>query len=442
MATDNRVNFTAARVRDYACPPGKAEAMLWDTAAPGLGLRVRSGGAKSYIFQFKIHGKAARITIGSPEAWGIDQARAEARRLKVLVDQGTDPREDMRAKAEAHAAKQAETARKAVTVGDLWHDYIEARKSGWGAHSIKDHQRAMQAPGVKIGDKGRETKAGGLYALHDVRLADLTPERIEAWLRAESATRPTTTARNYRLLRGFIRWAATLPDFKGAMHADAYKAPNVTRAKPRVKAKADALEREQLKLWFDEVRKINNPVIAAYLQALLLTGARPGELIAVEWSDVDFQWQRLTIRDKDSSKGGLEGVRTIPLTPYVAALLARLPRINAYVFGSRQSVRGYIAEPGDPHRAAVARAGLPHLTLHGLRRSFGTLSEWVEVPAGIVAQIQGHKPSATAEKHYRVRPLDLLRMWHTKIEGWMLEQAGIEQPAADEAAPQVMRRVK
>jgi len=37
----------------------------------------------------------------------------------------------------------------------------------------------------------------------------------------------------------------------------------------------------------------------------------------------------------------------------------------------------------------------------------------------------GHKPSAIAEKHYRVRPIDLLRMWHTKIEGWILNEAGI-----------------
>ncbi len=55
-------------------------------------------------------------------------------------------------------------------------------------------------------------------------------------------------------------------------------------------------------------------------------------------------------------------------------------------------------------------------------------SEWVECPAGIAAQIMGHKPSATAEKHYRHRPLDLLRMWHVKIEKWTLEQAGIKQP--------------
>ena len=72
--------------------------------------------------------------------------------------------------------------------------------------------------------------------------------------------------------------------------------------------------------------------------------------------------------------------------------------------------------------------GLPHVSLHGLRRSFGTLAEWIEAPAGVVAQIQGHKPSAIAEKHYRRRPLDLLRMWHTRIEAWILEQAGIKQP--------------
>ena len=58
---------------------------------------------------------------------------------------------------------------------------------------------------------------------------------------------------------------------------------------------------------------------------------------------------------------------------------------------------------------------------------------------GVVAQIMGHKPSAIAEKHYRRRPLDLLRMWHTRIEASILEQAGIEQP---EEGQQGLRLVK
>jgi hypothetical protein len=38
----------------------------------------------------------------------------------------------------------------------------------------------------------------------------------------------------------------------------------------------------------------------------------------------------------------------------------------------------------------------------------------------------GHKPQGVREQHYIRRPLDLLRMWHVKIEAWILEQAGIE----------------
>lgn len=87
--------------------------------------------------------------------------------------------------------------------------------------------------------------------------------------------------------------------------------------------------------------------------------------------------------------------------------------------------RRWIAEPRVAHNKALAVAELPHATLHGLRRSFGKLSEWVEVPVGVVAQIREHKPSAVAEKHYRCRPIDLLRLWHDRIEACMLEQARI-----------------
>ena len=163
------------------------------------------------------------------------------------------------------------------------------------------------------------------------------------------------------------------------------------------------------------------------LQAALLTGARREEVAGIRWEDVDFQWKAMTIRDK------VEGTRNIPLTPYVATLLAGLPRRNDWVFSSPAAASGRLQEPRIMHNKALTAAGLPALSIHGLRRSFGTLAEWVECPAGVSAQIMGHKPSATAEKHYRVRPLVLLRQWHTKIEGWILNEAGIEQPAEDRA---------
>lgn len=121
----------------------------------------------------------------------------------------------------------------------------------------------------------------------------------------------------------------------------------------------------------------------------------------------------------------VEGLRVIPLTPYVAQLLAGLPRRNAFVFSSPTSAKGCIHDPSIAHRKACAIAALG-LTLHGLRRSFASLCEWIEMPAGIGAQIQGHKPQGVREQNYIRRPLDLLRMWHVKIEAWILEQAGIE----------------
>jgi intergrase/recombinase len=60
----------------------------------------------------------------------------------------------------------------------------------------------------------------------------------------------------------------------------------------------------------------------------------------------------------------------------------------------------------------------------------------VDLPVGVAAQIMGHAPSAVAEKHYRVRPLDLLRQHADKFESWILSEAKIEfTPAAAQAAP-------
>ena len=204
-------------------------------------------------------------------------------------------------------------------------------------------------------------------------------------------------------------------------------------------AKQDALLKEQLPAWFAAVGQQQNPVVAAYLQTLLLTGARAGEVLGLRWEDVNTKWRGLTIRDKDASKGGADGVRLIPLTPYVWHLLQALPRRNEWVFSSASAKGGRIVIARNNHHDACAVAGIEGLTIHGLRRSFKSLTEWLEIPAGVVAQIMGHKPSATAEKHYTVRPLDLLRIHHERIEAWILEQAGIVFDA--KAAPSALRVV-
>lgn len=431
-------NFTAERVARFECQPGKQQSIYWCAKTPGLGLRVTVAGTKSYIFETRLHGKTLRQTIGDVRTWSIGKAQAEATRLKNLTDQGTDPRQLEIERAAAVEAKQVEIDRRQMTLSDVWQRYIDARKHKWSERNTRDHLAAGNRGGEKKKRGKGEIKAAPLAALLDVRLSELDGERITAWLDKEAATRPTSTALAFRLLRACLNWCESEKDLVGLVPAGALAGRKVRDSLPTKKAKDDCLQREQLPLWFEHVRKLGNPVHSAYLQALLITGARREELAGIQWQDVDFQWKSITIRDK------VEGERTIPLTPYVASLLAPLPRrmmmvdgkqvANPWVFSSPAAASGRLMEPRISHNKALTAAGLPDLTLHGLRRSFGTLAEWVEVPTGIVAQIMGHKPSAIAEKHYRRRPLDLLRMWHTKIEGWVLEQAGIVQPS-EEAKP-------
>ena len=434
-----KIAFTAGRVSGFKCPPDKKQAFMWDVTAPGLGLRATPAGKPAYVFQGVYQGKDLRITIGSPAAWSIPDAQAKARELQRLIDEGKDPRDLKREAIAAHAEKQAAAAVQAVTVGEVWAVYLEDRRPHWGERHHADHVKLVQAGGEvsKRGTRGRGvTVAGPLHPLMGLALRDLTAPVIEAWAAREAQTRPTSARLAWRCLKAFLSWCAEQPQYAPVLPSvNPAKTKKARESLGKAGVKQDALLKEQLPAWFAAVQQIQNPIAAAYLQVLVLTGARSGEVRGLRWEDVNTKWKGLTIRDK------VEGERVIPLTPYVSHLLHSLPRRSEWVFPS--TARGKDTEgqtlsiPRAPHTAACAVAGIEGLTLHGLRRSFKSLTEWLEIPAGVVAQIMGHKPSATAEKHYTVRPLDLLRLHHERIEAWILEQAGIDA----KAAPGVLRVV-
>lgn len=420
-------NFTAERIRSYQCEPGKQQTIHWDAKVPGLGLRVTTSGARTYVFESRLFGKTLRIKIGDPRSWDLGKARTEAGRLKTLIDQGLDPRE-LKADAQAaHEAKAAAEAAQAVTVGEAWAIYLEDRRPYWGDRHYQDHIKKAQAGGQSAvrGTRGRGvTIAGPLFPLMGLKLCELRPPVVEAWAAREGTSRQTSARLAWRLLKGFLSWCAEQPSFAQALEGNPAKTKRARELLGTAGVKQDALQREQLPAWFTAVRQLSNPVTTAYLQTLLLTGARPSEVLEMRWDDVDIRWKGLTIRDK------VEGERVIPLTPYVSCLLTSLPRRSEWVFSSSitdpEKAPKPISKPHQVHDKACGVAGIEGLTLHGLRRSFKSLTEWLECPAGVVAQIMGHKPSATAEKHYTVRPLDLLRVHHERIEAWILRQAGIE----------------
>ena len=433
-----KVNFTAPRVSAFQCAPGKAQAFFWDAAVPGLGLRVTAKGARAFVFQSLYQGKTLRTTIGSPDVWDIPKAQEKAKALQRTIDDGRDPREVKAAITAADVAKREADRGEGLTVAEVWPRYMAEgkpkKRTAWKPRYVADLQKAASLGGVAKKRGEGKTKPGHLAALMPLTLASIDQDTIRDWYASEAKTAPIQAARAVAMFSGFLGWCATKKDLRALVDKEAARASDLGDVLPGVNKRRDALEIDQLPAWFAGTDKLRSRTAAAYLQALVLTGARREELAGLRWVEVDFQWHKLTLADK------VESTRVIPLTPYMAWLLASLPRVNfkdgkpnPFVFSSNMSASGRIAEPRAPHADVLADAGIPHVSIHGLRRTFSLLGEAAGAPAGAIAQVMGHKPSAIAEG-YRPRSIDALRPYLAQIERFILDKAGVTFDPATAAA--------
>lgn len=426
----------------FTCPHGVPKAFLRATDPPGLRVRVTANGVKAFVYEAKLNGRAISRTLGRFPLMSIEEAKAEARDIaRTVKNDKLDPRDldrqrielEARAKAEAEALaieRAAADVARATTVAEVWPRYMAEgkpkRKAAWKPRYRADLEKAASLGGEpKARGKGT-TKPGHLAALMPLRLAAIDQDTIRDWYRDEAKTAPIQAARAVAMFSGFLGWCATKRDLRALVRKDAARASELGDVLPGVNKRRDAVEIDQLPGWFAGCDKLRSRTAAAYLQALLLTGARREEMAGLRWADVDFRWHKLTIADK------VDSTRVIPLAPYTAWLLSSLPRSTSspYVFHSPMSASGRIAEPRAPHADVLADAGIPHVSIHGLRRTFSLLGEAAGAPAGAIAQIMGHKPSAIAEG-YRPRSIDALRPYLAQIERFILDKAGIAfDPAA------------
>ena len=429
-----KVSFTASRVAGFKCPDGKRQTFIWDDGAPGLGLRATPNGKPTYVFQGVYEGRDIRITIGTPAAWSIKEAQTKARELQRLIDEGKDPRSLKRDAIAAFKAQEAEKEANAITVGDLWPEYLETgkpkRRDAWKPRYLEDLKR-MSAPGGELKKRGMgKTRPGPIYPLLSLALVDISEDALQEWHDREASTSKHQAARALMMFRGFLRWCASRPAYRSLVNQEAAKSRAILDNLPTNERRTDALESGQVAGWWAGVTQLPNPTASAYLLCLLLSGARREEMAALKWKDVDLRHNKLTIADKVAQ------TRTIPLSPYVRHILSNLPGRQTFVFASN-SKSGRITDARSSHQKALASAGIDHLTLHGLRRSFALLGEAAGAPAGAIAQVMGHRPSATHEG-YKPRSVDALRPYLHQIEAHILKLAGVQFDAAQHEGPRLV----
>lgn len=439
------LRFNKAALDNLPLPATGIRDTYRDTKIPQLELRVSHSGVKSFSVLKRVrHGDGERVTIGRYPELTVEAARNEASQIVATLAQGTS----VTARRKEEKQQRANEKTPALHV---WMAYIEAKESRWSDSHLADHKKVIQPGGItrtrgKRPNESPVTQPGVLLQLLSLPLSQIDEDVVGTWLKSESEKRPTHTRLAFSLLKAFLNWCRGQKAYKNVVKSNPCNDQTVKDEVPKRRAKKDALQKEQLASWFKHVSALSSPQVSACLQMMLLTGARPNEAVSLRWENVSFQWNTITINDK------CDGSRTIPLTPYVKSLLESLKKINdtrpaptrmlngrripndlenwkpsQWVFSSKTSKSGHLEDPSSGHAEALAAAEIPHISLHGLRRSFSSITEWIQLPAGVVAQIMGHKPSATAERHYKVRPIDLLRIWHTMIETWILSKAQLTQ---------------
>ncbi|MDM1781254.1 integrase family protein [Acinetobacter indicus] len=410
------MKLTKPSIDKLDCTGHKKPAFYWDEKTPGFGVKVTPTNKKSYVFQGRIGPQTRRIKIGDVDSWKLDDARKYAQELAIQCHKGIDPIAEKRKSLEANRQYNLEEKRKNIKFKEAWDEYLEERKSHWRPRTYQDHIELCRGGFDPASNK--TYKVQPINELLHLKLAELTSDVFTNWLEANSY-RPTTTGKAYRLVRAFLNWCEEHDDYENLLPSKSIKAKKVRQKVAPVEAKDDCLTKQQLPLWFKEISKLKNKKLAAFYICTLITGCRKNELLTLKWRDINFKWKTAKIIDKVEDSG-----RIIPITTYVEKLLLDLKRTSdsEYVFSSSKSKTGHIVNPYKSLNKVSELLGIK-LTPHGLRRSYETLAIWTRIDKGVLAQIAGHKPSALVDKHYTVRPMDMLREALQEYEDWILKQA-------------------
>src|SRR5262249_20074736 len=128
------MNLTQATIARLKLPNGKSDAIFFDDKIPGFGIRLRSGGSQSWVFQFKFANTQHRLVLGKVSAMKPDAARKIAEKHHAAVKDGRNPATE----------KAVRVAQAANTFGQLVDQYMEFKQSTLRARSLVEVKRHLE----------------------------------------------------------------------------------------------------------------------------------------------------------------------------------------------------------------------------------------------------------------------------------------------------------
>lgn len=259
--------------------------------------------------------------------------------------------------------------------------------------------RARLAPSSYATDRSRYRVIESYFGTRpvcDIRSMDI--EDFIAWMRNDRVhkgrtARGATTNRYIALLSGVLREAVRRE------YAVANPVIGIQRAREEQRA-TPYLSRNDI----DRIITTSPPALRPLIAVAADTGLRRGELLALEWRDIDLGRGVLTVRHSKSKRP-----RDVPFTARARATLMDLHTERKetkagspdYVFADIANLAPSWAKTlvASRFRKAARAAGFADLTFHGLRHGYCSRLVQAGVPLGTVKALAGHGSLAVTNRY-------------------------------------------
>jgi len=329
------MKLTATTVRTASLDAGKKEAIFFDDDIPGFGLRLREGGSRSFVFQYKLGDKHRRMALGKATALNLAEIRKLALQHYASVRRGEDP-----------AADKAEAVRQvAETLGPCLEQYLDALRKRLRPRSFKEIERHL---------------AKHAKPRHQIQLAKIARRDVAA---LHVALTNSAGARTANLVRSSVSAFFTWAMQQGLAESN----PVIGTGKNDEKSRDRVLTPAELRLIWNA---LDDDQHGACIKLLALTGQRLNEIGSLRWSEIH---DGEIILPPERTKNGRPHV--LPLSEAAAGIIAQQPKADDVIFGHGE--KGFSNWSNNKIRLdeRITKANgkpIPHWTPHDLRRTFAT----------------------------------------------------------------------